>query len=261
MHPILFQIGSFQLPAYGALLISAFLIATFFLRKEASRMGKPPEKVADVAIMGLLFGLLGAKLLLVLVDLPEYLRNPSHLLGTLRSAGVIYGGLLGGALGMIWFMRKHKLPLWGTFDLMAPFAALGVGLGRLGCLMAGCCHGIEYEGPGALVFPEHPLCSAPANVGLFPIQLVGLLNGILLCLGLVYLLRKHYRFQGQIIIIYMGAYGLTRGLMEFLRGDTVRGIWLGGTMSTSQMISLLGVVIAAWLYYTRSKSAREGALS
>ncbi len=254
MHPILFEIGGFQIPSYGAFLVLAFAMALYLLRREAPAHGLDAEKIGDTAIMGLLFGLAGAKLLLILVDLPYYLEHPDRLLSTLRSAGVVYGGLIGGAAGMLWYMRRHRLPLWRTLDVMAPFAALGVGLGRMSCLMAGCCHGFRYDGPLHLVFPDHPLCEAPPGVGLFPVQPLDLLNGVALFFLLRHWLRHRYRFEGQIIIAFMFLYALTRGLIELLRGDTVRGIWLGG-LSTSQLISIITLIAAIALHLKMSKQA------
>ncbi len=254
MHPILFEIGGFQIPSYGAFLVLAFGVALFLVRREAPAYGLDAEKVGDTAIMGLLFGLAGAKVLLILIDLPYYLEHPERLLSTLRSAGVVYGGLIGGAFGVLWYIRRHRLPLWRTLDVMAPFAALGVGLGRLSCLMAGCCHGYPYTGPLHMVYPEHPLCEAPAGVGLFPVQALDLLNGVALFFLLRYWLRHRYRFEGQIIIAFMFLYALTRGLIEQLRGDTARGIWLGG-LSTSQLIGIASLVVAAALYFKQSRQA------
>lgn len=313
MHPVLFTIGNFELPAYGLILVVAFLLSTKLLRREATRMDLDGEKIADAAIVALLVGLVGAKVLLVLVDsslrsgsyglmaalgpvfwglailgvgalvynakkgvssngmkmLPWILlalagvkmvlvlRDPqlrSFAVNTLRSAGVIYGGVIGGALGIWWYLRKHGLPLLSTLDVMVPFAALGMGLGRLSCLMAGCCYGMPYEGLFALHFPDHPQCDAPANIGLFPVQIVGLLNGLLLFGLLLFLLRRR-KFPGQVFLAFVFLYGLTRGLIEFLRGDAVRGLWFDGLMSTSQIIALSAVVLAAVFYW---KLPKEG---
>jgi phosphatidylglycerol:prolipoprotein diacylglycerol transferase len=258
MHPILLKIGSIELPAYGALLVFAFLVSTWLLRRESRRMGLDPKRTGDVAIVALLFGLVGAKALLIFVDLPEYLANPKLLWGTIRSAGVIYGGLAFGALGVIWYIRKHKLPFWDTLDIMAPFTALGVGLGRLACLMAGCCCGTLHDGPLAIVFPDHPYCEAPAGIGLFPIQIVSLINGVVLCILLVWLLR-HRTFPGQILAAYTFLYAVTRGLIEIYRGDEIRGLWLGGALSTSQLIAVAAAVGAVFLYLYRRKASRTEA--
>ena len=252
MHPILFKIGSFAIPAYGVLLVATFAISTWALRREAVRMDMDGDKLVDTAVMGLLFGLIGAKALLILVDLPHYWANPKDLVNTIRSAGVIYGGLAGGALGILWYIRRKKMPVWSTLDVLAPFAALGVGLGRASCLMAGCCYGIPYDGPLALHFPDHPNCDAPAGIGLFPVQPLSLINGVVLCLVLIYLLRRR-SFEGQIILTWLFLYSLTRGLLEFLRGDTVRGLWFGGTLSTSQIIAVVGIILASVLYLKRRR--------
>ena len=257
MHPILIEIGTVKIPSYGAILVLAFLTASFFLRREATRQGLDGQKTTDMALVGLLFGLLGSKLLLILVDLPEYVSNPQLLLGTIRSAGVIYGGQLGGALGVWWYIRRHNLPLWKSFDVMTPFLALGIGLGRLSCLMAGCCFGRPYSGPFALHFPEHPYCDAPAQMGLFPTQILALLNGIALCLLLVTLLRRR-SFDGQVTFAFVFLYGLTRTLIEFLRGDEVRGLWLGNTLSTSQVIALFAMGVSATFYILKRKGGRHG---
>ena len=254
MHPVLFNIGKFELPAYGALLVLAFLVATYFLKKEASRMGIDPQKTVDAALIALLFGLLGAKILLILVDAKLYFSNPSLMLGTLQSAGVVYGGIIGGAVAVVVYIRKRKMPLWTTLDTMVPFLALGIGLGRLSCLMAGCCYGIRYDGPLALHFPDHPRCEAPPDIGLFPVQILSLLNGVVLCLVLVALLRKR-AFEGQVLAAFFFLYSLTRGAIEFLRGDTVRGLWLGDSISTSQLIAVFGALFGIFLYLKKKKDA------
>jgi len=256
MHPILFDIGGLKLPAYGAILVVAFLISLFLLKREARRLGLDPNRIADAAIVGLLAGLIGAKLTLILIDLPEYLQDPSRLLDTLRSAGVIYGGQIAGALGVIWYIRRHKLSFWKTIDLMTPFLALGIGLGRISCLMAGCCYGIPYEGLFALHFPDHPMCEAPPGIGLFPVQLLSFLNGLALFGVLLYLLRRK-SFEGQITAWFVMLYGLTRGLLEFVRGDDIRGIWLGGAVSTSQLIAAAALVFGIWLYFRQRRLAGD----
>ena len=251
MFPVLFSIGGFEIPAYGLILVVSFMVAVFLLKKEAVRNELDPERTADVAIAALLFGLVGAKLLLAIVD-PSALADPIQFL---RSAGVVYGGLIFGSLGVAWYLRKKQLPFWKTLDHLAPFAALAMGLGRLSCLMAGCCYGMPYEGPLALYFPNDPYCDAPAGVGLFPTQLLGLLNGLVLFGVLLFLLRRR-RFDGQVIATFAFLYSLTRGLLEFLRGDNIRGLWFEGHLSTSQIIAMIGLVASAWLYWKLPKDKK-----
>ena len=180
MHPILVDLGPITIPTYGSILVVAFLLCAFLMKREAQRRNLPPQKMVDLAVVTLLFGLLGAKLLLIIVDFPEYLEDPKRLLSTIRAAGVLYGGILGGFAAAAWYVKRHKLPVIPVLDLFSPFLALGIGLGRLGCFSAGCCYGISYEGPMALHFPHHPYCEAPPDLGLFPIQLLAFMNAIVL---------------------------------------------------------------------------------
>lgn len=249
MHRILIDLGGFAIPSYGVLLVIGFVTASFLLKRESDRLGRDGQKMVDLAVVALLIGLLGAKLLLIAIDLPYYLQNPRELLGTLRAAGVLYGGMVAGLAGAIWYIKKHRMPVWDTVDIMAPFTALAIGFGRIGCFAAGCCHGIAYDGPLHVVFPAD--CDAPAGVPLFPIQLLASLNGFVLSMALLWLLR-HRKFKGQVVLMFLILYSTTRGLMEFLRGDDVRGIW--GGASTSQIIALAVLIVSIWFYFKRRKT-------
>ena len=82
----------------------------------------------------------------ILVDFGEYARNPGLVfsLSTLQAAGIFYGGLIA-ALGTAYvYMRRHGLPILATADVLAPGAALGHAIGRLGCFAAGCCWGSAW---------------------------------------------------------------------------------------------------------------------
>jgi len=254
MHPILFKIGSLEIPSYGVILVSAFLIASFLIRREAPALGLPKDKIQDLALTTLLMGLVGAKLLLILIDLPYYLKNPDQLLHTLRSAGVLYGGVILGLATAVFLVKRYKLPVWDTLDLLAPLMAMGIGIGRLGCFCAGCCYGVEYHGPLAVVFPDHPYCEAPAGVELFPIQLLAVINGLVL-FALLFWLLKHRRYKGQVTGFFLLLYGLSRFGIEYLRGDSHRGVWLGGLLSTSQLIAL-GMMVGAVIVILRRRKEK-----
>ena len=232
------------------MLVAGFLLASSLLKREANRMGRDGQKMVDLAVVTLLIGLLGAKILLILVDLDDYLANPREILGTIRAAGVLYGGIIAGSAGAIWYIKKHQLPVWDSIDIMAPFVALAIAFGRVGCLMAGCCYGQPYHGPFHLIFPEN--CDAPPGIPLFPTQPLSSLNALLLFGFLWWLLRRR-RFEGQVALAFFALYSLSRGMIEFLRGDEIRGIWFG--VSTSQIIAACVFVTAAIFYFHRRKAS------
>lgn len=257
MHPVLVDFGFFVLPTYGTLMVVAFVASIVLLRREALHHGLDKQVITDLAVFSLFFGLIGSKALLIILDLPYYLEDPGRLLGTLRAAGVFYGGMIGALLGLFWLCRRKRLPFFEITDVMAPFLALGMAIGRLGCLSAGCCYGIPYEGPLALHFHAHPYCDAPTDLGLFPVQIVSSLSNLVIFFITWWVLR-HRSWRGQTTLFFVGVYALTRGCIEFLRGDSIRGVF--GGISTSQIIALvclLSVVVSYGVLRSRARASGE----
>jgi len=134
-------LGPFSLHMYGVLLVAALLAALWLAGRLARREGLDGQKVQDLGIASIIAGLVGAKLLLVIIDFDQYRMSPRALLDVLQSGGVFYGGLLGALPVAWWYIKRHGLPLLPTLDVMAPAVALGQAIGRLGCFAAGCCFG------------------------------------------------------------------------------------------------------------------------
>jgi phosphatidylglycerol:prolipoprotein diacylglycerol transferase len=157
---------------------------------------------------------------------------------------VFYGGLLA-ALGVaIFLVRRYQLRIWTTADLFAPGIALGHVVGRLGCLMAGCCYGTPTTMPWAITF-TNPLAASnvgtPLGIPLHPTQLYDAGAELLILIVLLLTERRGKGFEGRTFWLYMLLYGISRFVVEFYRGDD-RGTVMG--VSTSQFVSLLVVPLA-----------------
>jgi phosphatidylglycerol:prolipoprotein diacylglycerol transferase len=206
----------------------------------------------DLGIYIIISALVGAKLLLLIVDFDQFRRDPAELLSLARSGGVFYGGLILAVAVAFWFMRKHRLPLWQTCDVFAPGIALGHAVGRFGCLAAGCCYGKPTTVPWAVTF-TNPLASAnvgtPLNVPLHPTQIYESAAEALILLVLLATEKKGRAYPGRTFWLYMLMYAVSRFIIEFYRGDE-RGL-VFGAVSTSQFISIvlvpLSVVMLVWL--------------
>lgn len=235
------------LPTYGLLFAVGAVLAWYWFMRRAKRLDHPDEPLFNLSFYTLLAGLLGAKLTLILVDLPYYLENPGAILGTLRTAGVLIGGIFFAGLTFILYCRRNDLKVWPLADALAAPLALAQAVGRLGCFAAGCCHGVPTEGRFHVVFtdPMAAMATEFLNVPLVPIQLVEAAFDLALVAGLTLLYRKGGREPGTIFWIYALAYALFRIVVEFWRGDLDRGIWLDGAVSTSQILSGGGVLLAA----------------
>jgi phosphatidylglycerol:prolipoprotein diacylglycerol transferase len=255
MHPILVDFGTYDLPvlgathlflpSYGVIFAAGALAAWWWFLARARRLGLPQEPVFNLAFYTLLAGLLGAKLTLIVVDLPYYLAHPAEILGTIRSAGVLMGGLLAGSLTFVLYARKHRLPLRELADAIVAPVALAQGIGRLGCLAAGCCYGVESQAWCAIRFTSvsaHEQTGVPLEVPLLPVQLIEFTFDVVLACVLTLLWRRRPKPEGTVAWIYLVAYGAGRATIELWRGDAVRGLWFGGAVSTSQLFGAAAVV-------------------
>lgn len=247
MHPILIDLGPFQIPTYGVLLATAFLLALRLSLTLARREGIEPERMTSLWIWILLAGLVGAKAMLYAVDWRYYAQNPSAILSTWRSAGVYYGGFLGAAAAGIAYARRHRLPLGRLADLIAPSLALGQSVGRVGCFAAGCCYGRAARIPWAVTFTDphaHQFTGVPLNEPLHPTQIYLSLNALALCGLLLWIFRLARRRDwphGIVFWSYVLAYGGTRFAFEFLRNDPRGQI---GPFATSQALSLVAIAVS-----------------
>jgi phosphatidylglycerol:prolipoprotein diacylglycerol transferase len=261
MHPRLITTPYFVLHTFGVFLAAAYLAALWWLMGGARREGVDSERAAGLGLWAIIGAVLGAKALMVLRFLPDYLANPADLwsLATLQSAGDFYGGFFGALIASLLFFARHReIPRWRMADLCGPAIALGQAIGRIGCFMAGDDYGRPTGVPWAVVFrdPEATeIGGTPLGVSLHPVQLYESLACLGLFLFLVWLAR-HKRFDGEIILAYSILYAVTRFLLEYLRGDMDRGLVFGGLFSTSQFAAIVVVVVCMPLFVLRYKTQK-----
>ena len=244
MHPILFEIAGFPVYTYGVLLAAAYLLGLQFALVRARARGLDATRVMDLGIWIIISALVGAKLLLLVVDFDTFSQNPRELLTLLRSGGVFYGGLIAAVAVALWYLRRHRMPVWSVTDAFAPGIALGHVIGRMGCFFAGCCYGRSTDLPWAVTFTSQHAAQnvgTPLNVALHPTQLYEAGAELIILAGLLLLERRGREFPGRTFWGYMLAYGVTRFIIEFYRGDP-RG--MVGDLSTSQFVSVLLVPLS-----------------
>src|SRR5829696_1150001 len=245
MYPILFEIGGFPVYTYGVLLAAAYLLGLQFALIRARKRGLDGQRVMDLGIWIIISALVGAKLLLLIVDWRQFTSSPRDLLGLLRSGGVFYGGLIAAVVVALIYLRRHRMPLWTTTDVFAPGIALGHIVGRMGCLLAGCCFGRPTSVPWAITFRD-PAAAAnvgtPLHVPLHPTQLYEAGAEVLILAFLLAFERRGRPFPGRTFWSYMFLYGISRFVIEFYRGDS-RGM-VFDVLSTSQFVSIVLVPLS-----------------
>jgi phosphatidylglycerol:prolipoprotein diacylglycerol transferase len=209
---------------------AGFSLATFLVYRRAPKFGINSERMIDYMILILASGVIGARILYVLVNFGYYRANPMEILNLSKGGLVWYGGLGAALLASAWFARIKKLDLLTVFDLMAPYVALGQAFGRIGCYLNGCCYGIAA--------PEHFLPGERHPTQLYSAALLFVIFAVLVKW------QGRIRFKGEIALWYFILYSCKRFLIEFLRGDNDK-IFLGLTMSQliSAVIFLAALVI------------------
>jgi len=249
VFPELFNLGPIPVYSYGVLLAVSYLIGLRLAMWRAKRWGLNANQVLDLGIYIIIAALVGAKLLLVIVDPGAYLTSFEAFVSLLRSGGVFYGGLILAVVVAFWYIAKHRMPFWRTCDVFAPAIALGHITGRLGCLAAGCCYGKPTDVAWAITF-TNPLAAnvgTPLGIPLHPTQLYEAGAALLILVFLLATERRGRAFAGRTFWLYMLLYAVSRFIIEIYRGDP-RGMVLG--FSTSQFISLvLGPLSLLMLVY------------
>ncbi len=276
------------LHTYGLLIAMGFVSAIIVTTREAERTGLDKNHILDLAFWVLLSGLGGARIVFILVNLPQYFganfftpdlviplvhwRVPT-ILAVWRGGLVFYGGLLGAFLAVVIYLKKFKLPFFRYTDAIVPAVALGHFFGRLGCFSAGCCFGkpvspgnffATYFPQGSLAFMQTKAATHIEHLGqlttgpIYPTQLFESL-AVLMIFFILIAMRRRKRFHGQLLITYFILYPIWRSFNECLRGDYLRGMifrWPAKSpliLSTSQLISIfvVGMGVAFMVYRLR----------
>jgi phosphatidylglycerol:prolipoprotein diacylglycerol transferase len=195
-----------------------------------------------------------------------YLRFPLQMFYVWKGGLAFYGGLILATLAAIGFMLWKKLPLLKMTDIIGWGIALGLVFGRTGCLLNGCCFGAESHGALALRFPKGSAAFAELrNAGIVtskhaetPPLIPTMIYEGLACLGIFLLLyfaiRPRKRFDGQIVFLFGLIYPIVRFILENYRNDN-RGLFFGGALSSSQIVSILVFAFSAVMYFRLARKA------
>jgi phosphatidylglycerol---prolipoprotein diacylglyceryl transferase len=252
--PRLFSIGSFYIPTYGVLVALGFIAGLGVAGRLARRAGLNHENVTNLALYCAFAGIIGAKLFMFLFDLPEYIQNPGQIftLETLQAAGVFHGGFIGALLVAVWFMRKHRMPVWKTMDAFAPGVAIGQAIGRLGCFAAGCCWGRACYLPWGVRFRSNLAAPVPLDEPLHPVQLYESAADFFI-FALLYRMASRPHRDGSVIGWYLVLYSTARFIIEFYRNHE-QSLVLG--LSLTQWIAL-GLLALGAVFVVRGYTARH----
>ena len=243
MHNELFTIGPFTVYGYGLMTAIGILSAYVSADIRAKRKRLNADFIFKLVLWCVITGYIGAKLLYIITRLGDIIKDPANI-GTFSSGWVVYGGIIGGIAGGILACRLHHEDAAAYFDLAMPSVALAQGFGRIGCFLAGCCYGTECDCVFSITF--HTSAYAPNDVPLLPTQLISSGFNFLNFFFLLWLSGKTKR-RGLVGGAYLVTYSAGRFVIEFFRGDLIRGAV--GVLSTSQFISIFVFIAGIAVIY------------
>ncbi|MDD4894026.1 MAG: prolipoprotein diacylglyceryl transferase [Candidatus Omnitrophica bacterium] len=242
MHPIICTIGPFNVYSYGFMLAVAFLISSSLAVLQAKKQNINPDIVFNLSFIAFVAGIIGARAFYITENISYYLRNPVEIIMFQRGGLSWFGGLLAGTICAVIYLQKKKIPIYKILDLMSPFVALGQAIGRIGCLLNGCCYGkvsVKY----GVYFQIH-------DAFLIPTQLY---SALVLFMGYLVLrfLQERSHKAGEVFFAYLLLYSTSRFIIEFWRADN-EVIALGLTLF--QFLSIAIFCIALWKFILIKKS-------
>ncbi|HVW28603.1 MAG TPA: prolipoprotein diacylglyceryl transferase family protein [Polyangiaceae bacterium] len=296
MQGRLFTLLDQSFPSYFVLLLVGFVFATVSGAVTSKRIGQDPDVFVDLGLAMLIAGVAGARILHVFADgyFMDYVHlctDPSRVNlqltklecadpdynGVWDAARAIcvardrdcfawakfwnggltyYGGFIGASLAAWYLLRRDRFPFWKGADLAGLTIPIGLGFGRMGCLLAGCCFGKETQTKLGLVFPsDSPASEWQSKHGLLaskflrslpvhPTQIYESAAALAIAAFCLFYVQSRKRYDGQVFFAFIALYAVMRFIIEIFRSDDRGGFW---GLSTSQLIGvgLLGAVLVA----------------
>lgn len=246
-----FKIGPVTIHGYGFMIAMGILVAFWLAERLAKKYHLLPEKIDTLIFLCVIVGFMGAKVLFILTVWKDFLVDPIGILGS--QGFVVYGGILFGALAGYLYCKKEDLDFFSYFNILAPCISLAQAFGRVGCFFAGCCYGLPTDAWYGVTFPADSLGPGP-GIKVIPTELLSSF-GNLLIFGALYFILTKTKQSRKTGAWYLVLYGIGRFLVEFLRGDLIRG--QVGILSTSQFISLFVVAAGILLMIYQNKRKEE----
>lgn len=231
-----------EIPIYGLLAVCGAGLGVLYLLIPWKVKKIKFEDLLYVYVNSTITAMIGAKLLYLIIEF----KNIVKLLGIdgidkiavikayLSGGFVFYGGLIGAIAGAWLSCKYFGFKSEEMFDVLTPVLALVHGVGRIGCHLVGCCYGRETTGRIHVIYTDSAY--APNGVLLVPVQMMEACFEFLMCIVLTIFVIKGIQ-KGRLMKLYIICYAIFRFILEYFRGDALRGKLL--CFSTSQWISLI----------------------
>ncbi|MBU4484058.1 prolipoprotein diacylglyceryl transferase [bacterium] len=260
MQPVLFSIAGVSVPAFFFMVMIATLVGTYIATKMAEKKGLEPVIILDLGIFGIIAGVLGSRIFHILVEAPAYYwEDPIRVFYFWQGGFVSLGAYIGAGLSWLVYLKVRKKSVLDYINNTVFAVPVVIFFVRLGCLLNGCCYGKPTDFFVHLIFtnPASTAAHYYPGIPLHATQFYNMLNAIVLW-AIMWVIHKKVKMKGKFLVTFFLYYGFSRFMIEFLRGDTDRGMWFGGNISSGQIV-MSGFFIFGLILFFLFKGKKEGA--
>ena len=254
LRPVLFEIYGIRLYSYGLMIAIGVIVAVSLGERLIKKIGLNSDDMYSLSVYALIGGVLGGKLLYIIVEIRHFINNPYEFISTLGSGFAIYGSILGGIIAVYIFCTRKKLKLLKVLDLIIPCVAIAQGFGRIGCFLAGCCYGKVTDSIIGVCF-NSPFTSD--GLKRYPTQIFSSAFDFALGIFLFWYwskVRKNEETSGKVFALYLIIQCVGRFAIEFIRDDPRGNI---GPFTTSQFIGIFGFAFGV-IFFILNNSRKKG---
>ena len=228
MHPVFIKIGNFVIYWYGVMVAVGVFLSSLFFQRLMLKIGYKPEDISKLIFWTVLFGILGGRVLHILVHFPYYYRHPLDIIRIRNGGLAVEGAIIFSLIFVLIYSKLKKINIPEVLDCMALSTPIGQAIGRIGCFLNGCCYGKATDFIFAVKFPH-------LEEKVHPTQLYYTFSYILLFILLYFLYRKRLK-KGITFSAYLIGFSLIRYGVDFLRGDLIQTSFI---LYPTQFIAIL----------------------
>lgn len=261
MNPVLFTLGGINFSSYYCMGLVGLVFGVWLTLYEVKRRGLDLKLAARGALWTCIMGYLGARAMHIVFDgfLDIYIQKPLAIFAFWKGGLAFYGIIIFGLPTSVWWFQSHKASILKYIDCYILGVAFGVGIGRIGCYLNGCCFGEISSGQFANRFINYGLSAKhqfardillnlkDSPFPVFPAQLISFAANMVIFLIIWFFFRKRLKKDGTLFGTWLIMYGIFRFIIEFFREDD-RGLFFNNLLSTSQLIAIVSFIIGVLMF-------------
>ncbi len=237
INPVAFSLGPIEIRWYGIMIVLAVVAVIIIALREAKRVGLPQDHIYNIGLWAIISGIIVSRLFHVIDQWGYYMAHPEQIIGFAGLA--IYGAVVGALLAVLIYCWVKKISFSQVVDILAPGAILGQGIGRIGCLINGCCNGLPSSLPWSVAYSNPNSYCSILNEPLQPTQIYHLLWD-LVGFGIIWSLRRRVKPTGSLFLLYLAIYSAGDLAIRFVRvGEPFRS----GFLFNLQEAQLIGIAV------------------